>query len=512
VIVADDFLVAPAAPDWELFLVSNRYPRLVSPGVLVISHESIGNSNTDGCRRPAAEWAGIEDGFSEIEIVNMGWPQSSVWVYLRGGAYQFQIKCWDGDPWTEEGIPEFQTTNTLTVVGGSLENQQVQQPTVSMDTRGVKLRAAQRMQQDGRNLVVVTLGAVEVYRGYDTNPPPAGPPGFALETCGSGTPWAGHFRAGAGLAAAAGPVVGGEVTLSGTRPVDATITVSCPTATVGAVSYPTATTWEVTAEILGTGTFTVSDGTDTVYVEVSGDILGASAVAASLGVVASSSDAYYLARNYAVGLSQLAGSWAYIDWPQGAFGQRARFGVAPSSAFAAAWADATAQAHAMGFASLSAFAAFWANAHAEAASFGFDAVSDYAIADKDNRADGTVFGFESGAAFSAAWASAQSVAARLGFSSVSAFVAVWEEAATTAARFGLDCTAVWYSEDSGVATVGGIFGVRASAFYTPRGWDGTPTKVDLFDRSTRMVLTGRNATTALGDRSTRVLLTERSDD
>jgi hypothetical protein len=315
-----------------------------------------------------------------------------------------------------------------------------------------------------------------------------------------------------GLNVSAGPVVGGEVTLSGTRPVDATITVSCPTATVGAVSYPTATTWEVTAEILGTGTFTVSDGTDTVYVEVSGDILGASAVAASLGVVASSSDAYYLARNYAVGLSQLAGSWAYIDWPQGAFGQRARFGVAPSSAFAAAWADATAQAHAMGFASLSAFAAFWANAHAEAASFGCDAVSDYAIADKDNRADGTVFGFESGAAFSAAWASAQSVAARLGFSSVSAFVAVWEEAATTAARFGLDCTAVWYSEDSGVATVGGIFGVRASAFYTPRGWDGTPTKVDLFDRSTRMVLTGRNATTALGDRSTRVLLTERSDD
>jgi hypothetical protein len=123
-----------------------------------------------------------------------------------------------------------------------------------------------------------------------------------------------------------------------------------------------------------------------------------------------------------------------------------------------------------------------------------------------------VFGFESGAAFSAAWASAQSVAARLGFSSVSAFVAVWEEAATTAVRFGLDCSAVWYSEDSGELRIGGVFGVRASAFYTPRGWDGTPTKVDLFDRSTRLVLSSRNAAAALSDRSTRILLTNRSDD
>jgi hypothetical protein len=71
-----------------------------------------------------------------------------------------------------------------------------------------------------------------------------------------------HFAADALLSGSAGSVIGGSSTLSGSRPFDQTVVVTSPTATVGAVSYPSAGTWECVATDIGTEAtmFEVSDG------------------------------------------------------------------------------------------------------------------------------------------------------------------------------------------------------------------------------------------------------------
>jgi hypothetical protein len=66
-------------------------------------------------------------------------------------------------------------------------------------------------------------------------------------------------------------VSGGTATLSGWRVADAAVAVSCPTASVGAVSYPTSTTWECVLSDLdpGSNPYIVASGTD----EVTGEVL-----------------------------------------------------------------------------------------------------------------------------------------------------------------------------------------------------------------------------------------------
>jgi hypothetical protein len=82
----------------------------------------------------------------------------------------------------------------------------------------------------------------------------------------------------------------GAVTIAGSRLDGTTITVSCSTATVGAVTYPTATTWEATVSDLGPGTNTItaSDGTtsDAVDVQIAPPVTEIAPPAAALAISA----------------------------------------------------------------------------------------------------------------------------------------------------------------------------------------------------------------------------------
>jgi hypothetical protein len=84
----------------------------------------------------------------------------------------------------------------------------------------------------------------------------------------------------------AGAVEDGAVAVSGGRPVDVAITVTCATGTVGAVSYPTATTWEATVSGLSPGTniVTATDGTASDSVEVAGVVQADAPADATLGI------------------------------------------------------------------------------------------------------------------------------------------------------------------------------------------------------------------------------------
>lgn len=64
--------------------------------------------------------------------------------------------------------------------------------------------------------------------------------------------------------------VDGVVTLIGSRPSEADVQVSCPTATVSAPAYPTPTTWQAVVSALsaGTNTITASSGVEVASVTV----------------------------------------------------------------------------------------------------------------------------------------------------------------------------------------------------------------------------------------------------
>lgn len=93
-----------------------------------------------------------------------------------------------------------------------------------------------------------------------------------------------------GLTLSVGPVVGGSVTVSGTRAASATVTVTAPGAVVGTVSYPDATTWScaVSALPLGATSIAATSGAATASATVQwGALLASSAIsgAGSLGPV-----------------------------------------------------------------------------------------------------------------------------------------------------------------------------------------------------------------------------------
>lgn len=257
----------------------------------------------------------------------------------------------------------------------------------------------------------------------------------------------------------------GGVRVRGHRKPD-TQTISVSGATVGAVVYTGSTGWYADATDLapGTNTLTVSDGTDTVQVDVEGRV--ELDISSALGVSWSARDAYYAPRNLALGRSYLAGPAELLDAPNDRTDLRPRFGLTSAPAFAAAWAEAEALAESFGFDSLPAFVAAWSKAETIAHAFGFASVDAYAIAIREDAAPWPhAIGFESSGAFVAAWARTLVQAQAFGYSGVSSFAATWNQVAELRPLLGFGSDAQWESAFSLAFATASAHGLSSAATF-----------------------------------------------
>lgn len=161
----------------------------------------------------------------------------------------------------------------------------------------------------------------------------------------------------------ADPVSSGSTTIYGDRKAGTTISVS-GSASVGATSYPTSTTWQATvSSIISSVTLTATSSDGQTAAIVIGGIESSAQVDISTSLEFTANDLFTTARGLGLGRSWVAGPADFIDVPNDWVADTIISDISSASAFNASWTDQINTPINLNIDSTSQFDAIWPVSH-----------------------------------------------------------------------------------------------------------------------------------------------------